>query len=116
MKICLIGFMGSGKSSVGRILARSLEYDFLEMDAQISIDCGGLSIPEIFEKLGQDHFRKCEELVAASTCETDKLVVSTGGGVVEFPKTLSNLESGDSLLVFLDTSIEELNKRLSHEE
>ena len=116
MKICLIGFMGSGKSCVGRLLAKSLDYDFLEMDSQISQDCNGLSISEIFETLGQEHFRKCEELVAKSISETEQLVVSTGGGVVEYPKTLSSLKNGNSLLVFLDTSLEEITKRLSSEE
>jgi shikimate kinase len=78
-RIFLIGFMGSGKTTHGKRLARALDWRFVDMDERIR-ELTGLSIPEIFRDHGEDYFRMKEEEVLLSLCERKQVVVSTGGG------------------------------------
>ena len=79
-RIFLIGFMGSGKSTLGAQLARLLDYQFVDMD-QLIEDTAEMSIPEIFDEHGEDVFRKWEHDILLELCQREKLVISTGGGV-----------------------------------
>jgi shikimate kinase len=79
-RIFLIGFMGSGKSTLGAQLARRLDYQFVDMD-QLIEDTAEMSIPEIFDEHGEDVFRKWEHDILQELCQRQKLVISTGGGV-----------------------------------
>ena len=79
--ILLIGFMGTGKSSVGRILARKLGYRFVDTDRLVS-DLAGMEIPEIFRLHGEPHFRQLEHEVLESLAGLSRQVISTGGGIV----------------------------------
>jgi shikimate kinase len=79
-RIFLIGFMGSGKSTLGSQLARRLDYQFVDMD-QLIEDTAEMSIPEIFDEHGEEVFRKWEHDILLELCQRDKLVISTGGGV-----------------------------------
>ena len=79
-RIFLIGFMGSGKSTLGAQLARHLDYQFVDMD-QLIEDTAEMSIPEIFDEHGEDVFRKWEHDILLELCQREKLVISTGGGV-----------------------------------
>jgi len=78
-RIFLIGFMGSGKSTLGAKLARRLDYQFIDMD-QLIEETAELSIPEIFQDHGEAVFRKWEHDILLELCSRDKLVISTGGG------------------------------------
>jgi len=79
--IILIGFMGSGKSSVGAVLARKLSYKFCDSDRLIE-DSSGLTISQIFERYGEEHFRDMEtQLLQDMLDNMDYTVLSTGGGM-----------------------------------
>ena len=86
--IYLIGFMGTGKSTVGKILADKLGRTFCDLDEMIT-EKSGKTITEIFDSVNEEGFRKLEAEVLKEVTENDNLVVSTGGGVVV---THGNLE------------------------
>ena len=88
MIIFLVGFMGSGKSTVGKGLARRLGYSFIDMDARIEGE-HGLSINEIFEKLGEKAFREMENKLLKEMVSLKDAVISTGGGL---PCTGNNMD------------------------
>lgn len=79
--VLLIGFMGSGKSTVGRLVARGLRLPFMDLDQRI-IAAAGMSIPEIFESMGEDGFRAEETLALRALADESDAVVACGGGVV----------------------------------
>ncbi len=88
----MIGYMGSGKSTVGRVLARKLDRDFVDLDLEISRD-EGRSIPRIFEKNGEAGFRKIEHHTLARVLkDPNEKVISCGGGVVTYPPNRRLLE------------------------
>ena len=78
-RIFLIGFMGSGKSTIGSRLAGNIGYDFKDMDHMIE-ETAGMTIPGIFSDHGEQVFRKWEHDILLELCEHEKVVVSTGGG------------------------------------
>ncbi len=78
-RIFLIGFMGSGKSTLGSKLARIIGYDFVDMDHLIE-ETAGMTIPGIFKEHGEPVFRKWEHDILWELCEQTNVVVSTGGG------------------------------------
>ena len=80
----LIGMMGSGKTSTGRPLAEQLGYGFVDADAVIE-QAANCTIPEIFERDGEEGFRSLESQVLSAICQRHSLVVATGGGVVTQP-------------------------------
>ncbi|OQY05321.1 MAG: hypothetical protein B6I20_01495 [Bacteroidetes bacterium 4572_117] len=79
MLIYLIGFMGSGKTTVGKKLARKLSYNFIDLDAQIELEIG-TNITDYFEQFGEEKFRLIEHQVLHNTYKLENTVVSTGGG------------------------------------
>lgn len=82
--IVLIGMPGCGKTTVGQILARTLNREFVDADAQI-VSSAEMSIPEIFAEHGEDGFRKLETQVLAQLGQRSSLVIATGGGCVTKP-------------------------------
>ena len=78
--IILIGFMGCGKTTVGKKLASMSGRKFLDMDDEI-VRRAGMKITEIFEKYGEDRFRQMETELCEQLSETEGLVIATGGGV-----------------------------------
>ena len=81
-RVVLAGFMGSGKSTIGRLLAAELGWDFLDLDAEIERRCG-LSVPDIFSQLGEPHFRRQEAAALASILGRSRTVIALGGGAPE---------------------------------
>jgi shikimate kinase len=79
--IVLVGFMGTGKSSVGRLLARKLGYRFVDTD-HLVVQRTGMEITEIFAQHGEAHFRDLETAVLHHLASTRHQVISTGGGIV----------------------------------
>lgn len=78
--IILIGFMGTGKSCIGRLLAARLNYHFFDTDVLVE-RYTKLTIPAIFHKYGEKHFRQLEKEVVARMANKRRSVISTGGGV-----------------------------------
>ncbi|HEY2738306.1 MAG TPA: shikimate kinase, partial [Thermoanaerobaculia bacterium] len=79
MRIYLTGFMGSGKSTVGRLLAERLGMPFIDLDAEIE-QRAGITVREIFERHGEPVFRRLEQEALRATEEMPDAVVATGGG------------------------------------
>ena len=88
--IVLFGFMGTGKSVVGKILSQKLNYDLIEMDHIIESD-EGQSINKIFEIKGEAYFRSLEFKLAEKISNFSFKIISTGGGVVLNEKNIENL-------------------------
>jgi shikimate kinase len=79
--IVLIGFMGSGKSSIGKLIAGRLGFQFVDTDAVV-VERAGMEITQIFAKHGEAHFRDLETAALESMETRDRCVISTGGGVI----------------------------------
>ena len=77
--IVLIGMMGSGKSSIGKILSKKLNISFIDIDRKIE-EVESLSISDIFKKNGENYFRKIEEKISIKYLKSDNNVISLGGG------------------------------------
>ena len=105
----LVVMMGSGKTSTGRPLAEQLGYGFVDADAVIE-QAAGCSIPEIFQREGEDEFRAIEHQVLSAISQRHSLVVATGGGVVTQRENWGLLHSG--IVIWLDVVQEQLLKRL----
>src|SRR5207245_514681 len=106
-----VGFMGSGKSTVGRMLARQLRFRFLDTDKLIE-QREHMTIPAIFEKHGEAHFRKCETTELQSLHGVRQHVLATGGGIVTLPGNIHLLRSL-GLVVLLKADPEEIYRRVS---
>ena len=89
--IILTGFMGSGKTAVGRILAEKLNVEFVDMDDLIERE-QKMSISEIFSRFGEKRFRKLEKEVAGRVSQGKNQVIATGGGVVLSSENMANLK------------------------
>lgn len=111
-KIILIGFMGSGKSSVAKNLAKALDYEMFEADQLIIETSGYKSISEIFKFNGESYFRDLETKVAESLKDSSHAVISTGGGVIGRPQNMAYLTANGGLTVFLDVVLDEVFKRV----
>ena len=79
--IVLIGFMGSGKSTIGRLIAGRLGFQFVDTDALL-VQRAGMEIPEIFQREGEERFRDLETAGLESLTHLQRCVIATGGGVV----------------------------------
>ena len=111
--IILIGMMGSGKTSVGTLLAKRLSFKFVDTDRIIE-ETQGLSISKIFEMDGEAKFRKFEENVIERISHLKQIVVSTGGGIILNPlNTLKLKEMGD--VIYLRGTVETLSEHLAGE-
>ena len=91
MNIVLIGYRGTGKSTVAAILASRLSWQTISTDEEI-IRQAQLSIPDIVARFGWDHFRNLESEVCRSLGERDHLVIDTGGGVIVKPENVEALK------------------------
>jgi len=107
--VFLIGPMGAGKSTIGRLLAKELKYPFKDSDREIEVRTGA-DIPWIFDVEGEEGFRQREEAMIAELVHEDGIVLATGGGVVMRPANRAELKSG-GLVVYLRTSVEQQLQR-----
>jgi shikimate kinase len=105
----LVGPMGAGKSAVGRQLARLTHLDFVDSDEEIESRTG-VDIPFIFEKEGEEGFRKRESKVIDELSSRDGIVMATGGGAVVDPESRSRL-GGRGFVVYLYTSVKQQLER-----
>lgn len=108
--IALIGLMGVGKSTVGKRLAARLDLPFIDADHAIE-EAAGLTIPEIFERFGEAHFRDGERRVIARLIEGEPKVIATGGGAFMQPETRA-LILDRALAVWLDADVDILTERV----
>ena len=110
--IALIGFMGVGKTAVGKVLAKELNREFVELDSLI--DCkAGKPIPEIFEQDGEVVFRELEIEITKEVSENKNQVIACGGGVVLNNINIDILKR-NSIIVYLTASPRVILKRVSN--
>ena len=113
VSVSLVGLPGSGKSTVGRQLARRLQVPFVDSDHVVEQKLG-CSIREYFEREGEESFRDVEESVIEELARRHQGVLSTGGGSVLRPANRENLRNAGKV-VYLKSSPDELFRRLRHD-
>lgn len=115
-RVLLVGFMASGKTSVGRRLARMLGWEFIDFDHEIERRTG-LSVPELFQRYGEPRFREWEARLTRELADRTEVVLAPGGGWITQPELLDLVREG-TLVVWLRVSPEEVVRRagraLSH--
>ena len=109
-RLFLIGFMGSGKSTLGAQLARRIGYQFIDMDHLIE-ETAEISIPVIFKEHGEQVFRKWEHDILLELCNRQKLVIATGGGAPCHSQMMDIMNAHGST-VYIQLSPEALKDRL----
>ncbi|MCR4325491.1 MAG: shikimate kinase [Patescibacteria group bacterium] len=105
----LVAPMLSGKTKVGRILAAEMAREFVDLDSEIE-RTSGISIPEIFARYGQEHFRNLETAALSAAAKKLRCVVSTGGGAVCRPENRAIMKSC-GVVVWLDVALPILLQR-----
>jgi len=113
VNIALIGFMGAGKTSVGRLVAEQLHFDYLDTDELIQSRTGR-TITEIFSTDGEAAFRKMEQELVAELATRTKTVIATGGGLPVNPQNLVGLKT-HALVVCLWASPETIWERVKNQ-
>ncbi len=108
--LVLTGFMGTGKTSVGRLAARRLNREFVDMD-QVLAAREGAPVAQIFSQEGEAYFRARERELCAELAARDSLVIATGGGALVDPVNRSNF--ANATVICLDASIDEILRRLN---
>lgn len=112
--IALIGFMGTGKSAVGKALAKKLGREFVEMDSLIE-EMAGKSIPEIFQQDGEITFREMEIKVTKKVAQGSMQVMACGGGIVLNKINTDRLRE-TSRMVYLKTSPQKILERTASDD
>ena len=111
--IVLVGFMGSGKTTVGKLVAEQTGMPLLDMDSMI-VERAGKSINEIFANEGEAHFRSLERALVKELSETEGNIISTGGGIVLNPDNIADFER-TGLVVCLLADAETVLDRVKHD-
>ena len=111
--IVLCGFMGSGKSVTGKLIAEKLGLTFVDMDDFIEKE-NQMTVSEIFDKYGEPAFRKMETDAAKLLGEKTGLVIACGGGTVLSPQNVAYLKSGGDIF-YLEVSADTVKKRLKND-
>ncbi|WP_054739230.1 shikimate kinase [Cellulosilyticum ruminicola] len=108
--ICLIGFMGSGKTTVGEALAKKMGWNWVDLDAEI-VKGEKNSIANIFAEKGEGYFRRLETQYLSKVLEEPKTIISTGGGVVVTPENIEMLVKNNT--VYLNWEFDTLYERIA---
>ncbi len=108
--IALIGFMGAGKSTVGRALAKKLDIEFVELDALV-VQHSGKTISQIFGQGGEARFRQLESEVVAQVADRSNSVLACGGGIILKQENIDRLKKS-SVIVYLRTEPSVILKRV----
>lgn len=109
MRIYLIGMPGIGKSTLGKVLAKQLNYEFIDMDQYIEMQAC-MFVDEIFDAYGEEHFRALERNTLAEFLHIDNIVIATGGGII---KNKQNKELLQGLCVYLTADLKDISSRLA---
>ena len=110
--IFLVGFMGAGKTAVGKVLAVKTGYEYRDADKLAETEAG-MTVTEIFAARGEEGFRELESEILAALAEGERQVVSTGGGSVTRPANFDAMRNG-GVIVYLKASPETIYERVRH--
>ncbi len=110
-RIIITGFMGAGKSTVGRLVANALGWQFIDTDAAISAR-EGMSIAELFAQFGEPAFRRIEREVLQQALDQEEVVIATGGGAL-IDADIRAYAAGRGLLICLSAHPDALAERLA---
>ncbi len=113
MNVVLIGYRGTGKSTVGKVVAARLGRTLLSTDAEI-VKQAGESIPKIVAQHGWDYFRDLESQVCRELAGQDGLVIDTGGGAILRPENVERLKRNGTLF-WLTASVESITQRIGRD-
>jgi shikimate kinase len=111
--VFLIGMMGAGKTTVGRLLAAALQYEFLDCDAELERRAG-VRVATMFELEGEEGFRERESQLLEELTRRPGVVLATGGGAVLRPQNRAWLNTR-GVAIFLDASAAEIERRTRHD-
>jgi shikimate kinase len=111
--LILIGMMGSGKSTIGRHLARQLGLEFIDGDRALE-ERSGVPVATIFEMEGEEGFRRREAALLDELTQRQRLVLATGGGAVLLEENRERMRDR-GLVIYLEATLEELQRRLRHD-
>lgn len=109
--IVLCGFMSSGKTTIGKRLAKALNYAFVDTD-QLLIEQTGMTIPQMFEKGGESYFRDREYETVCSAVKMHRTVISTGGGTMTFERNAVML-SENTIVVYIHRDFDRCYEAIS---
>jgi shikimate kinase len=110
VNIVLIGYRGTGKSSVGTLLAERSGRTLISTDAEV-VRRAGQTIPEIVKRHGWDHFRDLESDICRDLAGKDQLIIDTGGGVILRPDNVARLKS-NGVLFWLTAEVPTISRRI----
>ena len=113
MNIILSGFMGCGKTTIGKIIAQKLNLDFIDTDKLIE-EREGRRIREIFDTDGEGYFRDKEHEICAELSREDNKVIATGGGALTFDRNKEVL-SKSGRIIFIDVDLDTIIKRIGND-
>ena len=116
--VCLTGFMGTGKSTVARLLARQVGWQHVDLDKRI-VEATGQTIPIIFARLGEPEFRRAEHhqltrILGEATEQQKPRIISLGGGTTAQQQNVTLLRQSGAALIWLHCPIADLLKRAAH--
>ena len=111
MRIFLVGFMGAGKTTVGRLLAHAMDLRFVDLDERIETDAG-MTVPGIFEREGEAGFRERERRALREVAVEEGVVVATGGGAMVAAANRELMAAGGTT-VWLNPRFETLARRIA---
>jgi len=114
MNVVLIGYRGTGKSTVGKVVAARLGRTLLSTDAEI-VKRAGENIPKIVAQHGWDYFRDLESQVCRELAGQDGLVIDTGGGAILRPENVEQLKRNGTLF-WLTASVESITQRIGRDD
>lgn len=113
MNIFLCGFMGCGKTTIGKLISEKSEYKFIDLDEYISEEVG-LTIAEIFDKYSEEYFRNSETDALKKLSLTDNTVISLGGGAILNPVNADIIKKSGKV-IFIDIDEKTAFKRLEND-
>lgn len=111
--IVLCGFMGCGKTTVGKIISKRTNLDFIDMDSYIE-EKEGCTVKEIFDRHGEDYFRDIEHQSCIELAERKNCIISSGGGSMIFERNVRALEK-KALIVYLSVPLDDIKYRLRND-
>jgi len=111
-QIYLIGFMGSGKSTVGPLIAQKLDYQWVDLDTYIE-STEQMTIKDLFTQYGEPYFRELETTHLKNLSQKNNIVISTGGGIVVTPQNIDFLQKEKT--IYLRWDFDTLYERIAHD-